>query len=129
MSASTYPAALPEVALDCSSDTTLSYAALTNDHNPLHVDATFAATTPYGRPIAHGTMALNLLLATIERSAGPALKIRDVDVRFIAPTPVPNRLVARAVLADPERGRYEVAVARADGTDVLAGTVTLMPAG
>jgi acyl dehydratase len=39
----------------------LSFAAMTGDYNPLHVDATFAAQTPFGKPIAHGLLGLSLL--------------------------------------------------------------------
>ena len=121
-----YPAELPAVALDCLPETTLGYAALTNDHNPLHVDPAFAATTPFGGPIAHGTMALNLLLTGIEQSVADAFRIDHVQVRFVAPTPLPNRLVARAVLEAAATGTYSVAVTRDDGTEVLSGTVYLV---
>ena len=122
-----YPAELPSVALDCVAETTLDYAALTNDHNPLHVDPSFAATTPFGGPIAHGTMALNLLLTGIEQSVADAFRIDQVQVRFVAPTPLPNRLVTRAVLEDDGTGAYSVAVTRDDGTEVLSGTVCIVP--
>lgn len=122
----TYPADLPAVSLDCNAQTTLSYAALTNDFNPLHVDADFAATTPFGVPIAHGTMALNLLLAAIERQVGPDLRVADLSVRFVAPTPLPNRLTSSATRCD-DGGAYDVSVVRGDGTAVMAGSLTLAP--
>ena len=31
-----------------------AFAALTGDSNPLHLDAAYAATTPFKRPIMHG---------------------------------------------------------------------------
>lgn len=36
----------------------VSFACLTGDFDPLHVDREFAATTPYGKPIAHGILGL-----------------------------------------------------------------------
>lgn len=39
-----------------------TYADLSGDHNPLHVDEAYAASTAYGRPIAHGPIALNVFL-------------------------------------------------------------------
>ena len=32
------------------------FARVTGDHNPLHLDAHFAATTPFKRPIIHGML-------------------------------------------------------------------------
>lgn len=37
----------------------VNFACQTGDFNPLHVDAVFAATTVYRRPIAHGLMSLS----------------------------------------------------------------------
>ena len=30
------------------------FARVTGDNNPIHIDAEFAKTTPFGRPIMHG---------------------------------------------------------------------------
>lgn len=34
----------------------VQFAALTGDNNPLHLDAEYAATTPFKRPIIHGML-------------------------------------------------------------------------
>jgi len=39
----------------------ISFAGMTGDFDPLHVDRQFAAETPYGKPIAHGLLGLSLL--------------------------------------------------------------------
>ena len=38
-----------------------SFAGLTGDFDPLHVDHEHAASTPYGRPIAHGLLGLGFM--------------------------------------------------------------------
>lgn len=39
----------------------ISFAGMTGDFDPLHVDREFAAETPYGKPIAHGLLGLSLM--------------------------------------------------------------------
>ena len=39
----------------------VNFAALTGDFEPLHVDAEYAATAPYGQRIAHGLLGLSYL--------------------------------------------------------------------
>jgi 3-hydroxybutyryl-CoA dehydratase len=39
----------------------VSFACLTGDFDPLHVDHEFAAQTPYGKPIAHGLLGLSFM--------------------------------------------------------------------
>jgi 3-hydroxybutyryl-CoA dehydratase len=38
-----------------------NFACLTGDFDPLHVDAVYAASTPFGRPMAHGLLGLAFL--------------------------------------------------------------------
>lgn len=37
----------------------VSFAALTGDYDPLHVDHEYAKKTPFGRPLAHGLLGLS----------------------------------------------------------------------
>jgi acyl dehydratase len=45
-----------------------AFAELTRDRNPLHVDAGYAATMPYGQIIAHGLLCLSLGAGLIEET-------------------------------------------------------------
>ena len=38
----------------------VAFAGLSGDWNAIHTDREFAATTPYGRPIAHGLLGLSI---------------------------------------------------------------------
>lgn len=102
-------------------ETVRAYAELTADLNPIHLDPAFAATTPFGRPIAHGTMALALLL---EALAAAGLRARDLDIRFVRPVPVGATIRAGGRLADPAAGSYNVSVETVDGTRVLEGRLS-----
>ena len=76
---------LEPVTLTVDAAAILTYAALSNDYNPIHVDPEFAAGTPLGGVIAHGTLSLNLLLEAIERTLGRPAEPLTLDVRFRAP--------------------------------------------
>ena len=64
------------------------FAALTGDRNPIHMDAAFAATTPFVTPIAHGPMMIGMafgLLSDIDLIDGTALALKDLTWSFEAP--------------------------------------------
>jgi 3-hydroxybutyryl-CoA dehydratase len=97
------------------------YADLTNDYNPIHVDAVFAAGTEMGGVIAHGTMSLNLLWQWIAaRFGADAVAGTELDVRFRRPVRIGDVLEAGGVPAQSEQ--YEVWVRNQDGVNVIEGT-------
>ncbi len=46
----------------------VAFAGLSGDFNPLHVDATFAAKTPFGQRIAHGLLVLSMVTGLHSRA-------------------------------------------------------------
>ena len=70
-----------------------SFAELSGDHNPLHVDSAYAAGTNYQNCIAHGAyqMALVSSLAGMQLPGQNCL-ILSVDCRFLAPLYYPTRV-------------------------------------
>ncbi len=99
------------------------YAELTQDYNPIHLDEEFARSTAFGRPIAHGTMALNLVVEAVTRAAGGAFYIADLDIRFTAPTYVGQTLTA--VATRQSGAEYVLETSADDGRVVLKGTARL----
>lgn len=101
----------------------LAYAALTGDRNPIHVDAAFAAATPMGGRIAHGTMSLNLLwqsvVATLGEDAAFGL---ELDIRFVAPVRIGD-VVEAGGEALPDGTVWNVRVRNQRGEDVITGTL------
>jgi acyl dehydratase len=95
-------------------------AEITGDHDPLHVDADYAARTPYGQRIAHGALVLGLLSATASAMAqraiaagaeGVPVSIGYDRVRFLAPAFIGDSLTARYRVdsLDAARRRSEAA--------------------
>ncbi|MGY0657119.1 MaoC family dehydratase [Bordetella bronchiseptica] len=104
------------------------YAELTDDFNPLHVDPTFAATTPMGGTIAHGTLSVNLIWQSLARSLGAAALARiDLDIRFLKPLFAGGAITAGGQPDAAEPDRYEVWVKGADGATLIAGHARLAP--
>lgn len=99
------------------------YAELTDDFNPIHLDPAFAAATPFGQPIAQGTLTLNLVWQSLRETFGPAaLPGMEIDVRFAAPVRVGETVTATGQPRPGNDAVYDVAVTASDGTVVLSGT-------
>ncbi|ALE73507.1 acyl dehydratase [Pseudonocardia sp. EC080610-09] len=70
----------------------VSFAGLSGDYNRLHVDAEFAATTPFGERVAHGLLVLSVAsglstrLAVSEAMAPNILGLLDLQCRWPGPT-------------------------------------------
>ena len=109
---------LPETSMVVDRVAIIAYAAITDDFNPLHVDEAFAAGTPFGRPIAHGMLSLNLLWQSLRRAFGGAMPVA-LEVRFVRPV-----LQGTRVTAGGQRraeGGFDVWVRDADGQEVIRG--------
>lgn len=108
--------------LTVDADTIRAYADLTDDFNPIHLDPAFAAGTPLGGVIAHGTMSICLLWQAIFLSLGEtALTDMELDIRFVRPVRIGETLSASGRRVDG--GAYDVWVRAGDGSDRLAGTL------
>lgn len=73
------------------------FARVSGDHNPIHLDADYAATTPFGTRIAHGLLTLSLVVPLMAEvfevtGAGMGINYGLNKVRFPAPVPVGSRI-------------------------------------
>lgn len=63
-----------------------AFADLTGDANPVHLDDAFAATTRFGRRIAHGMIAAGLISAALANDLpGPGTIYLSQTLQFKAP--------------------------------------------
>ncbi|MFG1204640.1 MaoC family dehydratase [Xanthobacter aminoxidans] len=119
------PRELARVSLVADRDAVARYAELTQDFNPIHLNPEFAAGTSFGRPIAHGTLGLNLMIEALERTFGAVPGDAHLEVRFIAPVPVGAMICAGGHLKDEATGTYEIFVETASGERAIDGTCTI----
>lgn len=73
------------------------YAQVSGDDNPIHLDAEFAAATPFGTRIVHGLLTLSLVVPLMAEvfevtGAGMGINYGMNKVRFPAPVPVGSRI-------------------------------------
>src|SRR5689334_5796062 len=59
-----------------------SFAAVTGDHNPMHLDAVAARRTPAGAPVVHGVNVLLWALETFARALERPPPVRKLRARF-----------------------------------------------
>jgi phosphate acetyltransferase len=65
------------------------FAACSGDLNPVHLDKTYAATTPFGEPIGHGMWTGALVSAAIAtRLPGPGSVYRSQSLNFKYPVKI-----------------------------------------
>jgi acyl dehydratase len=116
----------------------LAFAGLSGDFNPLHVDAEFARTTPFGERIAHGLLTLAIssgqqnLLGVFE---GTTLAFLGMDrVRFTGPVKLGDTIHTEFTVKEaressrPDRGivTCEVVVRNHRGETVLTYDASVM---
>jgi acyl dehydratase len=84
----------------------LGFAGLSGDFNPLHVDAHYAATTPFGGRVAHGLLVLSIasgmttrlpILLGLNRSL---LGMTEVTCRWPAPTRIGDSIRVELTFTD-----------------------------
>ena len=124
------PNSLINAHLDINQQVIAAYADLTSDYNPIHLDQEFAAKTPMGGVIAHGTMSIGLIWQALEKTLGSdCLSNIDLDIRFIKPVRLGDRLIGGGNLQDAQTGTYEVWVrGENDGENRIVGTAAIQHA-
>ncbi len=108
------------------------FAGVTGDFNPLHVDAEYAKTTPFGARVAHGPLTLALcagLLGTELPGLGTVAVSNQVS--YQRPVFIGDTIAVRVEVAelDPERNRATMAVTwrNQDGEQVAEGSMVVKP--
>jgi 3-hydroxybutyryl-CoA dehydratase len=109
----------------------LQYAAITGDHNPVHVDADAAARGPYGERIAHGMLSAGLLSAAMANGVpGPGAVYLSQSLSFKRPVRLGDVITAEVEVLEikPRTRRVRLATRCRNQADelVLDGEAMVM---
>jgi 3-hydroxybutyryl-CoA dehydratase len=88
-----------------------AFAALTGDSNPVHLDADYAATTPFKARIAHGMMSAGLISTVLgTQLPGPGCIYLDQQIKFRAPVFIDDTVVATVTVEEINQRRGRVSL-------------------
>lgn len=112
-------------------ETIRTFADLTGDHNPVHLDDAYAAGTRFGRRIAHGMIAAGLISATLANDLpGPGTVYLGQTLQFKAPVYPGDTITAtvevKSVRPDKPIVILTTVCTNQDGARVLEGEATVL---
>lgn len=107
-----------------------TFADITGDHNPIHVDAEFAATTQFGQRIAHGALSASFISAVLGNDLpGPGAVFVELNLRFRKPAFIGDEVTAVAEVAEinQRNGRVKMkCYCEVDGKKICRGDAGVM---
>jgi len=108
----------------------VAFAAVSGDDNPVHLDAAFAATTPFKERIAHGMLSASYISALIgTRLPGPGAIYISQTLNFKRPVKIADAVTTRVEVTalNAEKGRATFAcTCLVNGKPVLEGEAVVM---
>ena len=115
-----------------SEEDVLTFARITGDDNPLHVDAEYAKDTRFGDRIVHGVFLLGLISKVLGRDfPGPGSVAVSISCRFLRPVRVNSEVrISVKIVEKLEQRRYvkaETNVYNDAKKMALAGEATIIP--
>jgi acyl dehydratase len=107
------------------------FAHVSGDHNPLHLDSEFAATTQFGEPIAHGMLTGAVISAALAQVLpGPGAIFVSQTLNFLRPVkPGDVVTVTLTVSAKDDRRKrltLDCKVANQAGKNVCSGEAVVI---
>ena len=110
----------------------VAFADLVGDHNPVHLDEAFAATTRFGHRIAHGMLVAGLVSTVLASDLpGPGVVYLSQTLQFKAPVYLGDTITVTVEVVKVREDKPIVTLATVwtnqDGATVIEGeAVTLV---
>jgi acyl dehydratase len=105
------------------------FGRISGDLNPLHMDQSFAATTPFGRRVAHGLLTGAIVSTTHTNLTGPGFVYIGQELNFRAPVFIGDTLTVTVTVVEVKAAKrilvLESLVTKQDGTRVMDGRSAL----
>lgn len=102
-----------------------SFAALSGDDNPIHVDPEFAGRTRFGRTVCHGMFLYSTICRALTDALGPGFVQREQELMFVTPTytgeEIAVRLEITALRPDANLVDISTVITRPDGSIACQG--------
>jgi acyl dehydratase len=104
----------------------VAYADLIGDHNPVHLDEAFAATTRFGHRIAHGMLVAGLISTVLATDLpGPGTVYLSQTLQFKAPVYLGDTITVKVEAIKVREDKPIVTLATVctnqDGKNVIEG--------
>ncbi|MEQ1865286.1 MAG: MaoC family dehydratase, partial [Micropepsaceae bacterium] len=78
-----------------------TFAALSGDTNPVHLDQAYAETTPFKARIAHGMLSVGFISAVLgTKLPGPGAVYMSQTLRFKAPVKIGDTVTATCTVTE-----------------------------
>ncbi len=108
-----------------------TFADLSGDDNPIHVDPEYAATTQFGRPIVHGILLLGIISKVLGRDfPGHGCIAASISCRFLRPVPVGSEITVEIKISEKIEKRKHVksrVYVYYEGRLAVGGEATIVP--
>ena len=106
------------------------FAQVSTDHNPVHLDESYARDTIFQGRIAHGMLTAGLISAVIgEQLPGHGSVYLGQSLKFLAPVRPGDLVYAEVIVSDidlPRRRVFLDCQCKVDGRRVLVGEATVL---
>ncbi len=108
-----------------------TFAEVTGDDNPIHVDEAYARTTRFGKPVVHGVLLLGVISKVLGRDfPGPGSIAVAISCRFIRPVPVGSEVTVEVRVSEKIEKHKHVkcrVYVYHEGRTAVGGEATLIP--
>jgi len=112
-------------------DDIILFAAVSGDVNPVHMDADFARTTPFGERIAHGMYTGGLISAALAmKLPGPGTIYLGQNLKFERPVKLGDTITVHLKVLDKIEGKnfvtLDTTATNQHGKTVVSGSATVL---